>query len=113
MNFDNPVYRKTTEEQVNLDKGVYQPSRPLPAVSKTPFFSGTFIIGVARICRGGGCLVKNGRFSRSIFKKNSGERNFTINFKDFFPKGVVCSPRPPLPTPMFTTINDYICISIA
>ncbi|XP_064624228.1 very low-density lipoprotein receptor-like isoform X2 [Lineus longissimus] len=31
MNFDNPVYRKTTEEQVNLDKGVYQPSRPLPA----------------------------------------------------------------------------------
>jgi hypothetical protein len=42
-------------------------------------------------------FVKNSRFSQSIFKKNSGERNFTVNFKDFFPKGVVRTPTPDPP----------------
>jgi len=33
LNFDNPVYRKTTEDQVSLEKNQYQPSRSLPSVS--------------------------------------------------------------------------------
>jgi hypothetical protein len=32
-------------------------------------------------------LSKITRFSRSIQNKNSDERNFTVNFKDFFSKG--------------------------
>jgi hypothetical protein len=46
-------------------------------------------IGVARICRGG-------RFCRggSFYKKF---QNFKVNFKDFFPKGVVRPPLPPTP----------------
>ncbi|XP_044740790.1 very low-density lipoprotein receptor-like isoform X3 [Chrysoperla carnea] len=31
MNFDNPVYRKTTEDQFSLEKNVYQPSRLYPS----------------------------------------------------------------------------------
>jgi sugar lactone lactonase YvrE len=31
MNFDNPVYRKTTEDQFSLEKNQYQPSRTLPS----------------------------------------------------------------------------------
>jgi hypothetical protein len=34
------------------------------------------------------------------FKKNSGERNFTVNFKDFFQRVFVRSPRPPCLRPM-------------
>jgi len=33
LNFDNPVYRKTTEDQVSLEKNQYQPTRSLPSVS--------------------------------------------------------------------------------
>ncbi|XP_054719022.1 low-density lipoprotein receptor-related protein 8-like [Uloborus diversus] len=33
MNFDNPVYRKTTEDQFSLEKNQYQPARSYPSVS--------------------------------------------------------------------------------
>jgi hypothetical protein len=44
----------------------------------------------------GGPFVKNSRFSRSILKKNSGERKYTVNFKDLFPKGGSFAPPNPL-----------------
>ena len=31
MNFDNPVYRKTTEDQFSLEKNQYQPARSYPS----------------------------------------------------------------------------------
>lgn len=31
MNFDNPVYRKTTEDQFSLEKNVFQPARIYPS----------------------------------------------------------------------------------
>jgi hypothetical protein len=76
-------------------------------------------IGVARICRGGsGSFCQKFQILTVNLKKNSGERNFTVNFKDFFPKGgrVVRSPQPPclrlcgplagVPTTHFRVIRD-------
>lgn len=31
MNFDNPVYRKTTEDQFSLERNVFQPTRIYPS----------------------------------------------------------------------------------
>lgn len=41
MNFDNPVYRKTTEDQFSLEKNQYQPARSYPSVS---FYSVVFVL---------------------------------------------------------------------
>jgi hypothetical protein len=103
---------------------LFQPNQTKPRLLESnalPCRKGSSMshIGVARICRGGSFLQKGVVFAegRSFcqkfqiftvnFQKNYGERNLTVNFKDFFPKGGRSHPPPRPPCLRICHVTNF------